>query len=293
MIGPDSNHCTYIESHQFMNKSVLFDSNTWRHVASPFKYPNDKNHSVYVALNEQIAKKKINAYISETTIAIEQVQRKDRLNWIKTSTQYFRHVDLPGVPSVIGYAIGLLPSLEIEPVAMNVVINHLADASAIGMKVLKVDRAAYPESSLLAELPNSPITVEMPQDETMMRQLFLELESYGRGLANLKQLGMRHTNDAVGIHWSDGIAALDESYTDEVAALFGEWADGDAVAASIAHKINVFCTLDKAKGATSAKINSVLAPDFRSKLTEVTGLQFMTPTELLASLGATSADSAN
>jgi hypothetical protein len=264
-----------------MRNRVLFDSNTWRHVASPGEFLKDKKNSVYVALNELMHGGRIAGYLSETTIAIEQIKRVDRLNWIKTSTQYGRPVEVPGMLGFAGYAVGLLPSMTIESQAVDRVRLHLKDAAMIGMKILRVDRAAYPESSLLAELPSSDIEIESPANDYLMRQLFLAFETYGRGLANLKRLGMEHTSDEVGIHWSDGIASLDDSYTEQVASLFGEWADGDAVAAAIAHDIDVFCTNDKAKGASGANICSVLAPDFRTALTAKFGIEFMTPEEFL------------
>lgn len=264
-----------------MTKRVMFDSNTWRQIASPASYPKDNHAATYSSLNKVIGSCHLDAYISETTIAIEQIKRADRLDWIKTATQYSRPVDVPGMPWVSGYAIGLLPSKTVEPVAAEVVKRHLGDAARIGMKILKVDRAAYPESSLLAALPNSNIVVEYPRKDSLMRQLFLEIERSGRGLANLKELGEKHTTEEVGIHWSDGIAALDPSCGNHVADLFGEWADGDAVAAAIGHELDIFCTLDKANGASAANVKSILAEDFRAELTRAYGITFLTPKELL------------
>lgn len=62
---------------------------------------------------------------------------------------------------------------------------------------------------------------------------------------------------------------------------FGEWADGESVAAHVAYGLDVFCSADVGN---SNATNSVLDPANRAWLTATYGVRFMTFEELATSL---------
>jgi hypothetical protein len=77
--------------------------------------------------------------------------------------------------------------------------------------------------------------------------------------------------------WYEAFIRVPEAEKHLVYKAVAEWADGDAIATHIAHRIGYFCTRDRGVGAGAS---SVLAPANRHALSEKFGMIFVTPEEL-------------
>ena len=108
------------------------------------------------------------------------------------------------------------------------------------------------------------------------------IEARGVGIAQIKKLG----ND---LGASGGMSpwfrfldqATDIHQQRAVERAFGEWADGDSIAAHIAYGLDVFCSDDVGK---SNVTNSIFDSINRGWLTRIYGVQFMTFKELASNL---------
>ncbi|MCX7176716.1 MAG: hypothetical protein NT159_22910 [Proteobacteria bacterium] len=271
-----------------MARKVVFDSNTWRKVASPSKFPNDQDIAVYQKIHAACQAGTITGLLSETTFTLEQIKRDDRLSWIKSGTQV-AITETTDIPGVIGIRIVLMPSKTIAPANINMVKEHLNDALQIGIRILRSKRIAGPKSPILTDqfmFVGYASDEEFHQFNNQSGEVARDLERLGVGIANIKSLGNTHTSDEVGIHWTDGIASLPE--TDEnkrkVAEMVAEWADTDALAASIAHGAEFFCTNDMATGSTNKGVRSIMLSTNVAAVTQKYGIQFVNPQELATKL---------
>ena len=77
--------------------------------------------------------------------------------------------------------------------------------------------------------------------------------------------------------WYEAFIRVPESEKHFVHKAVAEWADGDSIAAHIAHQIHYFCTRDHGVGAGTS---SILSPTNRNALSERFGVIFVIPEEL-------------
>jgi hypothetical protein len=108
------------------------------------------------------------------------------------------------------------------------------------------------------------------------------IEARGLGYAQVKALGEKIVASDPATAWFRALQkAADIHEKRAVERAFGEWADGDAVAAHIAYGLDVFYSADVGN---SNATNSVLDPVNRAWLTATYDMRFMTFEELAASL---------
>ena len=271
-----------------MASKVVFDSNTWRKVASPSKFLKDPDIGLYQKIHNACQSGAITGYLSETTFTLEQIKRDDRLNWIKSGAQ-IAVTEKTEIPGVLGIRIALMPSTTVTPADVGMVKDHLNDALGIGVQVLRSKRIAGPKSPILTDksmFVGYSSDAEFHKFNNLSGEISRDLERLGVGIANIKDLGNTHTSPAVGIHWTDGIASLPS--TDEnkrrVAEMVAEWADTDALATSIAHGAEFFCTNDMATGSTNKGVRSIMLPANVAAVTQKYGIRFVSPAELVADL---------
>jgi hypothetical protein len=105
----------------------------------------------------------------------------------------------------------------------------------------------------------------------------------GAGIANIKNMGAAKLQVNSG-NWMDVIRTLPSSENENIAELVAEWADADAVAASIAHDVEYFCTHDVAKGSSNKGVVSVMSAAKSQAITTAFGIKFVSPTDLCAEL---------
>ena len=271
-----------------MARKVVFDSNTWRKIASPSKFLKDPDIGFYQKIHDACHSGTITGYLSETTFTLEQIKRDDRLDWIKSGAQV-AITETTDIPGVLGIRIALMPSTTVTPANVNMVKEHLNDALSIGIQVLRSKRIAGPKSPILTD---DSMFVGYASDEEFHKfnnlagEISRDLERLGVGIANIKDLGNTHTSAAVGIHWTDGIASLPGTGENKrlVAEMVAEWADTDALATSIAHGAEFFCTNDMATGSTNKGVRSIMRPTNVAAVTQNYGIRFVSPKELVADL---------
>lgn len=261
---------------------VTFDSNVWRKVASPSRFPKDPGIGIYQKINSACISGAITGFISETSFTLEQIKREDRLEWIKSAGKVsVTESVVAGGITKLHFSIG--PNNAVVPVAVQMVKDHLEDAFSIGVRVLRSKRIAGPSSDLLKD--QKFFLDYSSEDEfhcynNKNGKIMRELENMGVGIANIKA-----KETFGGGHWVDVIKALPDSEKESVAELVAEWADADAVAASIAHDVSYFCTNDVAKSATSKGVVSALSPMKSQAITDRFGIQFVSPDDLCSALG--------
>ncbi len=183
----------------------------------------------------------------------------------------------------IRLSLGIGPSNSVVPVVVQMVQDHLDDAYNIGVRVLRSKRIAGPNSALLKD---SKYFLNYTSDEDFHLhnnkngEVVRQLEKMSVGIANIKGKGA-----AGGGHWIDGIKSLSDSEKGAIAELVAEWADADAVAASITHNVVYFCTNDTAKGSSNKGVVSTMSAAKSQAITAVFGIQFVSPNDLCNELG--------
>ena len=265
---------------------VTFDSNVWRKVASPSKFPRDPCLASYQKLNAACRSGAIQGFLSETTFTLEQIKRDDRLAWLRSSAQVSTTESNAG-PNALTIQFSIGPSNVVVPKITQMVQDHLDDAYVIGIRVLRSKRIAGPSNALLKDAKyffNYSSDVEYRHYNNKNEEIARVLESMGVGIANIKGTGNVSSPDKGGGHWTDVIAALPDSNKKAVAELVAEWADTDAIATSIAHDVVYFCTNDVGKGASKKGIMSVMSPANTKTITTKYGLQFVSPDALVQKL---------
>lgn len=269
-----------------MPHRVTFDSNVWRKVASPAKFPNDPHLDSYQKIHNACRAGIIQGFLSETTFTLEQIKREDRLKWVQSMGQVsITETDVDSNQIQIRITLG--PSNTVVPQITQIVQNHLDDAFEIGIRVLRSKRIAGPNSALLS---NSKYFLNYTSDDEYHRynnrngEIVRVLETMDIGIANIKEKGKSNTSGKVNIPWFKGIASMPDSEKNEVAELVAEWADADAVATSIAHDVKYFCTNDIAKGSSGKGIVSTMSAAKSKAITTKFGIQFVTPNDLVHKL---------
>lgn len=261
---------------------VTFDSNVWRQVASPHKFVKDSCIGTYQKINAACKAGQIVGYISETTFTLEQIKRDDRLAWLKSAA----NVPVPALSANVGSirtSLSIGPSNSVVPVAVQMVQDHLNDAYNIGVRILRSKRIAGPTNALLKD---SKYFLNYASDEEYHfyndknGEVARNLEKMGVGIANIKGIGA-----ATGGHWTDGINAIPNSKKEHIAELVAEWADADAVAASIAHNAMYFCTNDTAKRSSNKGVVSAMSAAKSQAISTAFGIKFVSPDQLCKELG--------
>lgn len=270
-----------------MAVKVVFDSNTWRKVASPSKFQKDADAPLYQKIHDACGSARISGLLSETTFTLEQIKRDERLDWIKSGSQ-ITITETAGMPGAIGIRIALSPSASIKPANVGVVRDHLNDALAIGFQILRSKRIAGPRSPILTD--SMFVTYASEQEfhhfNNKSGDISRNIEKMGVGIANIKAYGSSLISDAVGIHWTDGIASLigSKEERNKVAEMVAEWADVDALSTAIAHGAEFFCTNDVAAGSTNKGVRSIMLPENVAAVTAKFGIRFATPQQLASAL---------
>ena len=267
---------------------VTFDSNVWRKVASPSKFPKDPHLDLYRKLNDSCRTGTIQGFLSETTFTLEQIKRKERLAWLKSSTQLSTLKSTIISPNMVKIQIGIKSKKTFVPQCIQMVKNHLNDAYAIGFRVFRSKRILGPHSELLKDTKyflNYSSETEFHRYNNKNGEIARILESMGVGIANIKYKGQEISLGKGSGHWIDGIAMLPDSEKDKVAELVAEWADTDAIATSIAHDVEYFCTNDVGKRSSNKGVVSAMSSVKSQVISSKFGIQFVTPEELVQKLG--------
>jgi hypothetical protein len=209
---------------------VMFDSNVWRIIVSPRRFPRESSLTGFSTLRNAIGNHRIEAFLSETVFTIEAIKRVNRKQFIST-----RKVKDP-VSGATEVTIGLANN----PILM----SHFSDAKAMGFRIVRFPRIAGFENTdvdpYLFRLPSSDL-------ESYQKKAFevgSRIEKAGSGIAHIRQIGQKFHRA-----WLNGLRMAPESEDGNISKAAAEWADGDSVAVCIALGCDYFCTRDVAKSA--------------------------------------------
>lgn len=265
-----------------MTVRVTFDSNVWRHVASPQIFANDPDIAIYQKLHDACVNGLIAGYVSETTFTLEQVKRKDRLDWLTARANISVQEEITPDGGVnLSFSVG--PNTDFAPTNIQIVRDHLQHAYSIGIRLLRSNRIGGPKSSLL---DNDHFFLPWSDEEEFHRlnnrngEVARDLEAEGFGIDNLKKLGEKYLEDP-SQNWTSGLKNTSSNEQKRIPDLVAEWADTDAVSTSIAHNVTFFCTNDVGKGASQKQLDSIMSPDNAQLVRDRYGLEIVSPAGLL------------
>lgn len=250
---------------------VTFDSNVWRIIATPKRFPNESALSAFLKIREAIQKQQIIALLSETVFTIEAIKKKDRKNII-SSMKMETKFEITEVNGGIDIQVTLSPNSEVTFKNNPILKAHFDDAMNLGFKISRLPRIGGIENH---EASNYLVH----HDSKGLKKGFdagKKIEELGAGVAQIKKIGTKYkTNNEV--NWIMGLANAPQTENGNIARAAAEWADGDSIATCIAANCDYFCTRDEAKKAGS---QSVLSPKNIKVLQKDYGIKIITPENL-------------
>lgn len=254
---------------------VTFDSNVWRPVGDPARFPNDSMHASFTKINGALRSGQIEGRVSETVFTLEGIARADRKNLLsgyKPKIGITEEV-LPDGTIHFGFSIG--PDLTAHPGNNSYLSSHLNDALALGFKLMRCHRVAgFINPDIKAEW-YAQTSIPTTEVANKFGEVGRKIEAAGAGIAWVKSIGIANAQPAE--HWSQGLANAPSTEDKAIATAVAEWADGDMVSAHVGYQNHYVCTRDTAKAAGS---NSVFSPSNRAWLERDYGVKFVSPVEL-------------
>lgn len=252
---------------------ITFDSNVWRMVVSPAKFPKNELRDVYIALYTSIAEGRNLGFLSETIFRVEGIQNSARRDFLANySTKPEKLVqELPG--NVVHVRLSFGPSTTNMVEGSDYHRLHLADARNLGVKLLHCPRLGNQQNP---DVLDSDYVAQSSEDLESVSRIFSivvqEIENLGCGMRWLTDIGEKYAD-----HWRDGLRSAPQSEAIDIAKAVAEWADADSLAAHIAYGNDVFCTLDVGKSAGS---KSILSKSNLDSLKSRYGLRVHGPKEI-------------
>ena len=235
---------------------VTFDSNVWRPVSSPNRFPKDRDFVSFEIIHKALQTGKIGGRLSETVFTLEAIECGARKS-------FFENYPRTAHP-------GNNPYLS----------SHWADALALGFRLMRCPRVQNVKNlDLNDEWFDSTSTVDSLTRASRFGEVSRKIVAAGAGYAAVQQISARYSS--VSVPWHFVLDAVPPSEINAFAKAVAEWADGDAVAAHISYGNHFFCTRDIGKSAGSS---SVFSPSNRAWLERDYGIVFVKPEELVSQL---------
>lgn len=228
---------------------ITFDSNVWRIISSPDKFPNEPSIEAFKTIREAIDEKKIMPFLCETVFTLEAIKRKDRKGFFSNYKANINSSVEEGKNGELKLSFSMGPDKTAHPGNNNYLESHLNDAIGIGFQIIKLPR--------IAGIVNPDIEAHFYQHNDLSSyhdkvfKVAREIEQKEAGIFHIKELGKKYNT-----HWTTGIAQAPVSEEGNIAKAIAEWADGDSVACHIAVGGDYFCTRDTAKKAGDKSIFS-------------------------------------
>ncbi|OFY50312.1 MAG: hypothetical protein A2W85_16305 [Bacteroidetes bacterium GWF2_41_31] len=250
---------------------IIFDSNVWRHVASPDNFPNDTSFIAFKKIKEGIKDGKIIPYISETVFTIESIRRKDRKEFISKYRPKIIFTDTIQDKSVKNSAV-IQSDSSFHPGNHPILAEHLRDAISLGFRIIRCPRIAGIINPEIEDLRFKLIGDELKNFHSKLFEVGEKIESKDAGFDQIRIIGEKYHN-----LWFKGIDLAPDEEWGYIANAMAEWADGDSVSISIALGCNYMCTRDSA---TKAGNKSVFSENNLKWLKTEYGFETITPDEL-------------
>lgn len=249
---------------------ITFDSNIWRKVASPDKFPKEPSISDFRLIHEAIGQEKIIPFLCETIFTLEAIQRRDRKDFFSDYRPKFNTNVQENKNGMIELSFSMGPDPSAHPGNNAYLESHLKDASEIGFKIIKLPR--------ISGVTNPDIDkyfYKHPDLEAYHNKVFevgRKIEERQAGIFHIKEIGLKYHR-----HWTRGIEIAPAHEEGNIAKAIAEWADGDSVACHIAVGGNYFCTRDIAQKAGE---KSILSQDNIKWLKEEYDFEMVSPEDL-------------
>jgi hypothetical protein len=253
---------------------VTFDSNVWRAAANPSRFPNNPEYAGLVKIKGALDSGAIVGVLCETVFTLEGIARAHRKNFLAAYRPEvnIREEELPDGMVKLGFSLG--PEGSAHPGNNSYLSSHLADALAVGFKLMRCPRMAGVQNGDLKDEWFCPSSNEYAN---RFGEVGRRLEAAGAGIALIKTIGNKYA--APNEPWFAGLARAPASEDMPIAKAVAEWADADSVAAHVANGNAFFCTNDAAVAAGAA---STFSAANRLWLEADYGVKFLSPTQLAA-----------
>ncbi|MDO9117128.1 MAG: hypothetical protein Q7U39_04165 [Nitrospira sp.] len=258
-----------------MAMKVTFDSNVWRAVADPNRFPNDPMHTAIQRIHNAIRSGQFEGLLAETVFTLEGIKKVDRKAFF---TQYrtqskISEEEQPDGSIRLGIKMG--PDPNAHPGNNPYLASHLNDALGVGFKLMRCHRVAGVQNPDLRNEWFSSHSSSSVDTAKKFGEVGRKIEATGAGIAHIKAIGNRYASPTQ--PWFEGLAVAPASEDAAIARAVAEWADGDCISAHIAYSNDFMCTRDTA---TAAGSNSVFSASNRAWLTSQYGVRFVNPSEL-------------
>jgi hypothetical protein len=251
---------------------VAFDSNVWRIISSPDKFPKEKYLTDFKKVRQAIIDKKIDPYISETVFTIEAIKKTERKGKLDSKKV---KIDVNGDATDngwIGSTFTIRPERGIDFDKNPILKKHFDDAIALGFKITRFPRIAGLVNENVEKVRFIQTGDELKKYLEKIFEVGRKIERNGAGMTAISRIGKKY--DRV---WFRGLKKAPDSEIGNIAKAAAEWADGDSIAICIALGCDYFCTRDQAK---SAGVNSVFSSKNLSWLSNDYGLKVISPEDL-------------
>jgi hypothetical protein len=253
------------------NMKITFDSNVWRKVASPEKFPKEPSITDFIQIKTAINNKLIVPFLSETVFTLEAIKRKDRKDFF---SDYKPKISITEGEENGSIKLSILigPDKKAHPGNSGFLEGHLKDASELGFKILKFPRIAGVINQDIEKYFYKQNDIDLKTYLEKVHKVGHKIEESGAGIAFIKRIGEKYNTQ-----WMTGIELAPQSEEGNIASAIAEWADGDSVAAHIAIGGDYFCTRDIAKKAGD---KSIFSTENLKWLKYDYGFEIVTPEEL-------------
>jgi len=249
-----------------MSTSVTFDSNVWELIVDENK--RNSSDQVYAILYELIHNGAITPYFFEGLATIEAIRKSERKEFYSNYRE--------GLSMSVGGDVVVSDIGSGGPEISDYLNRMLPKALSLGFRLIKLPRIGAPRLNISEKYwaPDEKYTMSERQERSFECAQFIESLGAGKGkLLNELELSegglvQRTKNDSI---------VTNKKYSKGV----GEWADGDALAASYGYGIDFFCTNDRASGAGSS---SIFHTTNLEQLKQRYSVNVVSPSELIQAL---------
>ena len=259
---------------------VTFDSNVYRPIVCPAKFPRDRRQADLLLIHESLKDGFLEGFLCESIVALEGVRGVDRGDYFSAATLKYVFTERESDDGSLKLTAAVGPPNQGHPGMPSKFGGWVQDALNLGLKLMRaprvgMSRPAEVSDAWFAPGPHEPDSLNRAQ---RFGGLTREIEKRGVGFAILKALGQR-MNARLGVvgHWTTSLDCPEnDEEARELIRAVSEWADGDVVAAHYSYGNDVLCTEDKGRSAEG----SIFSDDSRRWLEDTYGLSFLTVNEL-------------
>jgi hypothetical protein len=249
---------------------ITFDSNIWRKVASPDKFPKEPSIRDFRLIKEAIGQEKITPFLCETIFTLEAIQRKDRKDFFSDYSPKFNTKVQESENGMIELSFSMEPDPSAHPGNNPYLESYLKDSSEIGFKIIELPRISGVTNPDIDKYFYKHNDLAAYHDKVIV--VGRKTEERQAGIFHIKEIGLKYP-----CQWTKGIEVAPDHEEGNIAKAIAEWADGDSVVCHIAVGGKYFCTRDNAQ---TAGDKSVLSQDNIEWLKKEYDFEIISPEDL-------------